>query len=192
MVPSTALTTPAMLPLVESDPRNLFETVVDGAGVKIERLKPITQLPSTLAAAVSKIRLDPKSGAVVGVDLADKNSAANTLLRSVGGLVDRHEVDDRRLDGEHRCFAEVCVGMLDHVMLVFERYELLLPPESVVRQPYFREMLRRGIDEIVEQLADPVAADTEVARRLDEVGRQQRENRPRIQVRRALARGEGA
>jgi hypothetical protein len=181
-----------LLPLVESDPRGLFEIVDDGAGAKVERLKPITQLPSNLAAPVSKIRLDPKSGAVVGVDLADKNSAANTLLRSVGGLIDRCELDDKRVDGEQRCFAEVTIGLLGHISMVFERYGLLCAPESVVHRRDFRDMLARAISDVVAQLADPEAADAEVDRQLDAIREQQRESRPRIHAQRSLPRQTGA
>jgi Terminase small subunit len=80
-----------LLPLIESDPRLLFETRDDGSGNKIDRLKALSALPSGLAAAIQKIRLDPKTGAVIGIDLHNKNETSNTLLRSVGALVDRHE-----------------------------------------------------------------------------------------------------
>jgi hypothetical protein len=181
-----------LLPLVESDPRGLFESVVDAAGVRTERLKSITQLPSGLAAAIQKIRLDSKTGQVTGIDLHDKNAVGGTLLRSVGGLIDRHEIDDKRLDGEHRCLAELSAELLQRMGLIFERYAILLPPESVVHQQHFRDLVQRAIFEVVEQLADPAAADAEVERRLDELRQQQRENRPRIQIHRSLPRGEGA
>jgi hypothetical protein len=80
-----------LLPLIESDPRLLFETRDDGSGNKIDKLKAVSALPSGLAAAIQKIRFDPKTGAVTGIDLHSKNETGNTLLRSVGGLVDKLE-----------------------------------------------------------------------------------------------------
>jgi Terminase small subunit len=180
-----------LIPLLDADPRKLFEAVDDGAGGKIERLRPISNLPSDLAAAVSKIRLDPKTGAVTGIDLADKNSVGNTLLRSVGGLTDRieHEIDDKTA-GENRCFAELAAYLLGKTCDLLRRYAILLPPGAVVHQEHFLEMVERGINEVLETLTtDPLGADAEVDRRLDELARKQRENRPRIQVRPAVGRG---
>lgn len=84
-----------LLPLIEADPRALFEMVDDPVtGRKSERLRPVTSLPAALAAAVTKIRLDSKTGDVVGLDLANKSEVGSVLLRSVGGLVDRVAIDD--------------------------------------------------------------------------------------------------
>jgi Terminase small subunit len=68
-----------LLPLIESDPRKLFETTDDGSGNKFERLKTVSALPSGLAAVIQKIRFDPKTGAVTGIDLHNKNETGSTL-----------------------------------------------------------------------------------------------------------------
>jgi hypothetical protein len=85
-----------LLPLVEANPKDLFEPILDIDGKKTgDRLKSISELPRSLTAAISKIKCDPESGAVVDIALASKSEAGNILLRSLGGLVDRLEVIDK-------------------------------------------------------------------------------------------------
>jgi hypothetical protein len=83
-----------LLPLAESNIRDLFETVPspDGNGT-IQRLRPISAMPRRVTAAISRIKLN-EDGVVTDVILADKISAGSTLLRSVGGLLDRLKVSD--------------------------------------------------------------------------------------------------
>ncbi|SDC38668.1 Terminase small subunit [Bradyrhizobium brasilense] len=76
-----------LLPIVEANAADLFTR--DEAG-KLH-LKAIGDLPRNLAAAISKIKTDPDTGAIVEINLADKVSAGGLLLRSVGGLIDRKE-----------------------------------------------------------------------------------------------------
>jgi phage terminase small subunit len=83
-----------LLPLVEANPQDLFTTASDATGQKRDILRPITELPRPLAAAIQRIKLDPESGAVAHIDFYNKVEAGSTLLRSVGGLVDRMQVDD--------------------------------------------------------------------------------------------------
>jgi hypothetical protein len=72
----------------------LFEPVCDADGKTVgDKLKSISELPRSLAAAISKIKCDPETGAVVEIALANKTEAGNVLLRSVGGIVERHEHD---------------------------------------------------------------------------------------------------
>jgi hypothetical protein len=83
-----------LLPLVEANSRDLFELVCDDAGKTTgEKLKLISELPRSLTAAISKIKCDPETGAVVEVTLAGKTEAGNVLLRSLGGIIERHEHD---------------------------------------------------------------------------------------------------
>jgi hypothetical protein len=83
-----------LLPLVEANSRDLFEPVCDAAGkITGDKLKSISELPRHLTAAISKIKCDPETGAVVEIALANKTEAGNVLLRSVGGIVERHEHD---------------------------------------------------------------------------------------------------
>jgi hypothetical protein len=85
-----------LLPLVEANPKDLFEPILDIDGkITGDKLKSISELPRSLTAAISKIRCDPESGAVVDIALASKSEAGNILLRSLGGLVDRLEVIDK-------------------------------------------------------------------------------------------------
>jgi hypothetical protein len=173
-----------LMHLIDADPRQLFETVVDGAGLKTERLKPISQLPLSLAAAVSKIRLDSKTGEVIGVDLHDKTQVGSVLIRSVGGFTDRieHEIDDKTT-GENRCLAELAAYILGKTCDLLRRYSVLLPPGAVVHQERFLDTVEVGINEIIGQLtADPVGADDKVDQLLDELGRRQRENRRLVHV----------
>ncbi len=82
-----------LLPIVEANTQDLFEPILDGNGKKIgDKLRAVSDLPRDLAAAVSKIKVDPESGAVVEITLANKTEAGTILLRSVGGLVDRREL----------------------------------------------------------------------------------------------------
>jgi hypothetical protein len=84
-----------LLPLVEANFKDFFEPVFDTNGKRTgDKLKAIGDLPRALAAAISKIKCDPESGAVVEVAIAGKTEAGNVLLRSVGGIVERHEHHD--------------------------------------------------------------------------------------------------
>jgi Terminase small subunit len=83
-----------LLPLVEANPQDLFEPVLDDTGKRIgSRLKHVADLPRDLAAAISKIKCDPETGAVTEIVLGNKVEAGNVLLRSVGGVVEKHEHD---------------------------------------------------------------------------------------------------
>lgn len=88
-----------LLPIVEANSQDLFEPILDATGKKTgDRLRAISDLPRDLAAAISKIKCDPETGAPVEIVLAGKIEAGSVLLRSVGGLLDRHEHTGR--DGE--------------------------------------------------------------------------------------------
>ncbi|SRR5258705_2046575 len=78
-----------ILPLLRANGQDFF----DSAG----KLRPIGELQRDCAAAIKSIKFDKKTGTVSEIVLADKIAAASTLLRSVGGLVDKVEVSD--LDG---------------------------------------------------------------------------------------------
>jgi hypothetical protein len=82
-----------LLRTVEADPRDLYELdPSDSTGKKV-RLRPITELPRHLTTAISKLKIDPETGAPVEVMFGNKNEAAATLLRSLpGGSVERHEL----------------------------------------------------------------------------------------------------
>jgi Terminase small subunit len=67
-----------ILPTLRTNPQDLFD--------KEGRLKPIRNLPREVAAAIKSIKFDKATGNVVEVVLADKISAANTLLRSIGAI----------------------------------------------------------------------------------------------------------
>jgi hypothetical protein len=77
-----------LLPLVEANPQDLFEAASNGAGQRCDALRQITELPRELAAAIQKIKCDPKTGAVTEISLYDKTAAGNVLLRSVGAMSD--------------------------------------------------------------------------------------------------------
>jgi hypothetical protein len=79
-----------LLPLVESNAADLFESQGDLFEGR-ERLKAITALPRDLAAAITKFKCDPETGRVTEVVLYSKIEAGNVLLRSVGGIVEKHE-----------------------------------------------------------------------------------------------------
>jgi hypothetical protein len=82
-----------LLPIVEANSKDLFEPLLDANGNKIgDKLKAVSDLPHSLAAAISKVRVDPESGRVIEVTLAGKTEAGTVLLRSVGGLLDRREL----------------------------------------------------------------------------------------------------
>jgi hypothetical protein len=81
-----------LLPIVEADVRGLYEPVFGVNGEKKgEKLKAISDLPRALASAISKIKVDAESGRITEIALHGKVEAGNTLLRSVGGIVERHE-----------------------------------------------------------------------------------------------------
>jgi hypothetical protein len=80
-----------LLPIVEANAADLFEARIDAAGHAAgHQLKAIPDLPRSLAAAISKIKCDPETGAVTEVSLYSKNEAGSTLLRSVGALKEGH------------------------------------------------------------------------------------------------------
>jgi hypothetical protein len=70
-------------------------------------LRPISELPRALAAAIQRIKLDPETGAVAHIDFHNKVDAGNTLLRSVGGLVDRMQIDDMSQMSERALWTEL-------------------------------------------------------------------------------------
>jgi hypothetical protein len=84
-----------LLPLVEANPKDLYKTMDDGNGRKIETLRSISEIPRDLAAAIQKLKIDPETGAIIEVTLASKSEVGNILLRSLGGFVDRVEVTDK-------------------------------------------------------------------------------------------------
>lgn len=83
-----------LLPLVEANAQDLFALETDATGRAVEKLRGITALPRRLAAAIQKIKFDSETGTVTEVNLYNKIEAGSTLLRSVGGLVDRLQVSD--------------------------------------------------------------------------------------------------
>jgi hypothetical protein len=77
-----------LLKTLEADPRDLYERDPNDPTGRRCRLRPIADLPRHLTAAISKLKLDPETGSLVEVSLADKNAAAATLLRSLPGGAD--------------------------------------------------------------------------------------------------------
>jgi hypothetical protein len=75
-----------LLPLVEANPLDLFETVPDGNGGRQERLRSIADMPRRIAQAISRIRLDPETGKVTDIAFHGKTEAAAVLLRSIAGI----------------------------------------------------------------------------------------------------------
>lgn len=83
-----------LLPLVEANAKDLYEPRFDEAGKPAgHKLRSIADLPRDLAAAISKIKVDPETGAVTEISMHGKTEAGNVLLRSVGGIVERHQHD---------------------------------------------------------------------------------------------------
>jgi hypothetical protein len=80
-----------LLPLVEANPKDLYETKDDGNGQQIDTLRSISEIPRDLAAAIQKIKVDPETGAITEIILYNKTEAGNVLLHSIGGLVDKLE-----------------------------------------------------------------------------------------------------
>jgi Terminase small subunit len=75
-----------LLPLLRANGQDLFDSV--------GKLRPIAELQRDCATAIKSIRFDRKTGCVSEIVLADKIAAANALLRSIGGLIDKVEVSD--------------------------------------------------------------------------------------------------
>jgi len=80
-----------LLPLIEANPKDLYETQDDGKGQKVDKLRSISEIPRDLAAAIQKIKCDPETGTIAEIFLYNKTEAGNVLLRSVGGILDRLE-----------------------------------------------------------------------------------------------------
>ena len=80
-----------MLPLLEANAVDFYETVKDPAGNKVYRLRALTDLPRDLQAAIKAIDID-ETGRPTKIVLHDKVSVGTTLLRSVGGLTDKAEI----------------------------------------------------------------------------------------------------
>jgi hypothetical protein len=103
-----------LLPLVEANPKDLYQMADDGTGRKVSTLRSIVDIPRDLAAAFQKIKIDPETGAITEVTLASKSEAGNILLRSLGSLVDRLEVTDKAgvPEGEFQGEIERVLGQL--------------------------------------------------------------------------------
>jgi hypothetical protein len=88
-----------LLPVIEANVADLFEPRTNATGeADGYRLKPISEMPRDLAAAISKIKCDPETGAVTDVSLYSKLEAGSTLLRSVGALKDEAVVQIARIE----------------------------------------------------------------------------------------------
>lgn len=75
-----------LLPVVEANAQDLYEIKDDGSGRMIETLRPLSDLPRDLAAAIQRVKLDPETGAVVEVVFYSKVEGSNVLLRSIGAI----------------------------------------------------------------------------------------------------------
>jgi hypothetical protein len=85
-----------LLPIVEADPRDLYERDPADPTGKGQKLRPISELPRHLARAISRLKIDPETGEPIDVIFASKIEAGATLLRSLpGGSVERHEVTSK-------------------------------------------------------------------------------------------------
>jgi Terminase small subunit len=125
-----------LLPLVEANPQDLFDPVYDGTGKRIgSRLKNVTDLPRDLAAAISKIKCDPETGMVTEIVLSNKIEAGNVLLRSVGGLTDRHEHD-------------LASGLGQRLQEAFDRQKLLAPERGTAPEQASVEPPRPAIESL--------------------------------------------
>jgi Terminase small subunit len=81
-----------LLRIVEADPRDLYEPDPADPTGKRRKLRPISDLPRHLTAAIARLKIDPETGEPVDIVFAGKNEAAATLLRSLpGGSIERHE-----------------------------------------------------------------------------------------------------
>jgi terminase small subunit-like protein len=133
-----------LLPLVEANPQDLFAATPDPTGRKVEKLRPITDIPRRLAAAIQRIKLDPETGAVTEISLYPKTEAGNTLLRSVGGLVDRLEVNNPAQMSDADLVGEFAVTL----------EQLGVPPATI-------EQIKKGIEMslgIIDGTAEPIEA----------------------------------
>jgi phage terminase small subunit len=130
-----------LLPIVLANARDLFEPIFDPDGKKTgDKLKTISDLPRELTAAISKIKVDPETGAVTEITLAGKTEAGTVLLRSVGGLVDRKE-----LTGKGGTSLDAIVkASLQVIANVPENPDNTLPPGSVSASPGTADAAPRG------------------------------------------------
>jgi hypothetical protein len=79
-----------LLPIAEANLKDCYTRGPDGK----ECLRPISELPRAVAAAIAKVDHDD-SGAVKGITMHGKIAALTVLLRSVGGLLERHHHSGR-------------------------------------------------------------------------------------------------
>ena len=75
-----------LLPIAEANLKDCYTLGPDGK----ECLRPITELPRALTSAIAKVDHD-ETGAVKSISLHGKIAALTVLLRSVGGLLERHD-----------------------------------------------------------------------------------------------------
>jgi hypothetical protein len=106
-----------LLPLVEANPQDLFTATSDATGRRREILRPITELPRALAAAIQRIKLDPETGAVAHIDFYNKVEAGSALLRSIGGLVDRMQIDDMSRMSDRELSRELLTGLSSYLQI---------------------------------------------------------------------------
>jgi hypothetical protein len=83
-----------LAPIIEVRATDLFEKQADLFESR-ERLKPLSKLPPSVSAAIERVKVDPETGRVTDIVLHNKLEAVSLLLRSIGGLTDRHEIDAR-------------------------------------------------------------------------------------------------
>jgi hypothetical protein len=85
-----------LLPIVEADPRDLYERDPADPTGKRRKLRAISELPRHLARAISRLKIDPANGEPIEIIFANKTEAGATLLRSLpGGSIERREITGR-------------------------------------------------------------------------------------------------
>src|SRR5262249_17297637 len=119
----------ALLPTIRANAQDLFEAGTD-------KLKSIASLPRELAAAIKSVKFDKKTGTVAEIVLSDKVAAVNTLLRSVGGLIDKVEVSEY----EKMTSDEVYIKALEAAVDLFK--VLGLPQENITELTAMIEQVR--------------------------------------------------
>jgi hypothetical protein len=125
-----------LLPLIEANAAELFERDENGK----ERLRPITELPRELTAAIAKIKCDADTGRVTEIALHDKTATGNVLLRSVGALFDMHQhkhqhdvgpgLADRLNAARQRVAARLASLSHDDQMVLIEALEAIPDDEN--------------------------------------------------------------
>jgi hypothetical protein len=149
-----------VLDLLELDPIELYEKSIDSLGAGKLKLRSLSEMPSRVRRAISRIKVDG-AGKPTEIVLSDKVAAANALFRTIPGG-SRLEIDDARTDDASD--DEVYAKLFETTLLLFRKIGVSEPLLDAL-EAELMTMVENGIQigppkEHIEQAPDVLSRGT--------------------------------